>query len=248
MTLSLKQLQQAFVDEVSGKNNEAFRALIVPGKLDGSRRIAIYQANHIGARINGLSNVFCVCQQILGQEAFNQLARDHVATCDSTHWDLNFYGEGFIGFLQQQCQSTAALADLFYLPELARLEWLFHISYFADVNPVCEVISQAAEDLYFHADTSLHVMSTALPVYQVWQNNREGKGYLAVSDQQANYYHVIFREQYFPQVYHIEQAQYQLLLDCLAGKSLAVLAELHGDIVSTSITDFIQLRWLVLKS
>jgi hypothetical protein len=252
MSLSLKQLQQAFVDELSGKPNDAFRSLVFDNKLAGkmakARRIDIYQRNHIGARASGLGNVYAVCQQILGEELFYRLACDFVATFDSTDWDLNFHGGDFNQFMDQQCRTREGLQELFYLADLARLEWLFHISYFANVNPPCTVQSQDPDDLHFQPDTSLQLFTSELPVFQVWSNNRNDKGEQVVEDNQPVYYHVVFRQQYFPKVYNLDAAQFVLLEDCIKGKTLSELAQIHGETVAANIPLFIESHWLLLTS
>jgi hypothetical protein len=250
MTLTLQQLQQAFMDELSGKPSEAFQALVVDngpdGRMNKARRIDIYQRNHIGARASGLGTSYPVCQQILGEDTFYRLASDYVATFPSNHWDLNFHGADFNQFLAVQCDRIPAFADLFYLPELARLEWLFHISYYAQENQAIAVQNQDPEALIFHPDSSLRLYCSELPVYQIWQNNREGQGEKPVENNQSCYYHLIFREEFFPKIHSLSQSQYQLLNGCLAGKSLAELAEVHGETVAENIPLFIEQRWLAL--
>ncbi len=250
--LSLAQLQQAFLAELSGQPSEAFRAAVkdntLAGKMDKARRIDIYVRNHVGARVNGLGNVYAVCQQILGEEVFYHLAADYVASFASAHWDLNFHGGDFDQFLQREIDRLATLAELFYLPDLARLEWAYHICYFAAANQPQTVNTQEPEQLRFVADTSLSLFSTPLPVFQIWHNNRQNKGDLPVEDDQAVYYYVVFRDEFIPQVYTLNEAQYLLISDCVDGKSLAELAELHGEAVSENIPLFIQQKWLVVAS
>lgn len=155
MSLSLKQLQQAFMAELSGKANEDFRSLVVDNTLQGrmgkDRRVEIYRLNHVGARAKGLENTYPVCRQILGEQAFDRLANGHVGTCPSNHWDLNFHGEDFGRCLADKCDQIAALSDFFYIGELAKLEWLYHICYYADDTPPPVLHDQAPEKALFSA-------------------------------------------------------------------------------------------------
>lgn len=250
--LSLQQLQQAFMAELSGQPSDAFRTLVkdnsLDGKMDKVRRIDIYQRNHIGARISGLGSVYAVCKQILGEQVFDRLASDYVAGFRSMHWDLNFHGADFDHFLAEQVASIATLADFFYLPDLARLEWAFHLCYFADANQPIVVQNQAPEHLRFTADTSLQLLTSEWPVFDIWHNNRQGQGELPVEDNLPTYYHLVFREELIPQVYALNEAQYRLISDCLTGQSLAELAGIHGDSVSENIPLFIGHKWLLLSN
>jgi hypothetical protein len=248
--LSLQQLQRAFMVELSGDCSEAFRGAVkdnrIAGKMDKAQRIDIYYRNHVGARVNGLGNVYPVCRQILGEQRFDRLATDYVATFVSDHWDLNYHGKDFDQYLKGEMVRLDTLAELFYLPDLARLEWVFHLCYFAAANNEVVITSQQPEQLRFIADSSLQWFSSEWPVYQIWHNNRQNKGALAVEDTLAVYHHLVFREALVPQVYLLSEPQYLLLADCIKGLSLTELAELHGEVVAANIPLFIQQKWLFL--
>ncbi|MCJ8273667.1 MAG: DNA-binding domain-containing protein [Psychrosphaera sp.] len=250
--LTLQQLQQAFMDELSGNPSEAFRALVknnyASSKPTAKRRVEIYKANHSGARTSALEGLYPICLQILGEEVFNQLAITYVDKYTSDHWDLNFHAKDFDQHLAQAVEHHEDLKDWFYLPELARFEWAFHICYFADANPVFEVTSQDPDDLKFALDTSVQLLENQWPVWQIWHNNRNDKGDEAVEDNQQNYYHLIHRTDFIPQVYALSEAQYKLMVDCIAGKTLNELAELHGEVVSENIPLFIGQKWLMLRN
>ncbi|MFT5162283.1 MAG: hypothetical protein ACI9FJ_000851 [Alteromonadaceae bacterium] len=250
--LSLAELQQAFMAELSGQPNDAFRAVVkdnlLAGKMNKATRIDIYHRNHIGARVSGLGNVYPVCQQILGEDAFAHLADVYVASFNSSHWDLNYHGEDFDQFLAEKIQQIASLDALFYLADLARLEWAFHVCYFAPANQPCKVESQDPDKLHFVGDSSVKLLSSELPIFQIWYNNRQDKGDEGVEDTQAVYYHLVYREDLIPQVYNLSATQYALITDCIAGKTLAELAELHGEAVAQNIPTFIEQKWLILAS
>lgn len=237
--------------ELSGKPDEAFRKLVknnvINGQLGTERRIDIYHRNHIGARGHALNQVYAVCEKILGEGAFNQLVRDYIAQSTSNHWDLNFHGSDFAAFLQTKITTVAELADYFYLPELAHFEWAFHICYFAEANRGEALVSQDPDKLKFIADSSVQLLSSEWPVYQIWHNNRQNKGEQAVEDDQSVYYHLIYREALIPQIYALSAEQYQLIIDCIAGKTLTELAALHGEIVAENIPLFIGQKWLLLS-
>jgi hypothetical protein len=250
--LTLQQLQQAFMDELSGNPSPAFRALVKDNNAEGrptsQRRVEIYKANHTGARTGALEGLYPICQQILGEEVFDQLAITYVDRCTSEHWDLNFHAKDFDQFLAQAIEQHEDLKDYFYLPELAHFEWAFHICYFAEANPVFEVTSQDPDDLKFALDTSVQLLENQWPVWQIWHNNRNDKGDEAVENTQEAYYHLIHRTDLIPQVYALNEDQYKLMVDCIAGKTLNELAELHGEVVSENIPAFIGQAWLMLRN
>lgn len=247
-TLSLKAFQLAFMDELAGNINPAFRKTIVSEAPDSQtsteQRINIYCQNHLGARINALASIYTGCKTILGSDTFDQLAREYIAGFASDHWDLNFHGGSFYQFLAQCCLKHETLTDFYYLPDLAKLEWLFHLSYFADAAQVQAAPGQDAQDLCFVTDPSLTLFSSQYPVYTIWYNNINDQGDAEVVDNQDVYYYAICRELNIPQFYPLNQQQYLLLTDCLKGDRLTELAEVHGALVSEQLPLFIGNQWL----
>jgi len=87
-----------------------------------ARGIKVYQANGHALAASALRAAYPVLQQLLGDESFDALARAlwhaHPPRCgDAARW-----GDTLAGFVQ----ASAQLADVPYLPDVARLEWLLH--------------------------------------------------------------------------------------------------------------------------
>jgi hypothetical protein len=246
--LSLKAFQLAFMDELAGKRNTAFREQLVPdaatAKITTAQRIDIYCQNHLGARVNALANIYTCCKKILGSQLFDRLAANHVSSMPSEHWDLNFHGEPFIDFLSQVCQQHRSLADFHYLADLARLEWQFHLSYFADAAQSLAAPDEGVDNITFIGDPSLSLFCSQHPVYTIWYNNINDQGNKPVVDDSEYYYYAICRESNIPQFYQLNQAQFMLLTDCLNGHSLAQLAANHGELISEELPLFISNLWL----
>ena len=249
--MKLADLQQAFLAELAGKPQPAFRDTVIDNRLQDKmsklKRISVYQQTHVAARVGALENIYPVCRQILGEALFDRIATQFVANNQSLEWDLNIQGADFFQALQQVITQHQSLAELAYLPDLARLEWYFHLCYYAPANEQYQPSSDDPEKLTFAPDSSLQLFECQWPVAQIWQVNREGDGEQSIEHNQEVYYHLVHREGFAPQVYTLEAPQYALLQDCLTGANLGELAEKHGEMVSTAVIEFIQRQWLYVK-
>jgi len=84
------------------------------------RRLAIYRGNAVAAASKALANTFPVISQVVGEEFFRALARRYWDDVPSASGDLTEYGAHFANFLA----AFEPVAELGYLADLARLEWL----------------------------------------------------------------------------------------------------------------------------
>lgn len=176
---------------------------------------------------------------------FDRIACQYVAANPSLQWDLNIQGADFHQVLAAKIAQHQGLSELTYLPDLARLEWYFHLCYYAPANPQHQPSSDDPEQITFAPDSSLQLFTCVWPVAQVWQINRQDElKEQSVERNQEVYYHIAHREAFAPQIYSLEAPQYALLEDCLQGLSLAALAEKHGEMVSTTVVEFIQRQWI----
>ena len=246
--MTLAQLQQAFLAELAGEPQDAFRKTVVDNRLAGKmsklKRISIYQQTHLAARVGALENIYPICRQILGEALFDRIACQYVKANPSLQWDLNIQGADYYQALSQTITAHQSLSELVYLPDLARLEWYFHLCYYAPANQLHQPTSDNPEQITFALDSSLQLFKCDWPIAQIWQINRQGEGEQSVEHNQEVYHHIVHREEFAPQVYTLEAEQYALLEDCQQGKSLATLAEKHGEMVSTTVVEFIQRQWI----
>lgn len=131
--MSLKSMQQCFIQQLSDSQPTAeFLASLVPcGNLLPEQQLAIYQNNVRGALQVSLAQVYPVCQKILGENYFKQLASVYIKNTPSRHHDLNGYGEFFPDYVNIQYQQRNELNDFPYLEDLVQLEWFYHQVYYA---------------------------------------------------------------------------------------------------------------------
>ncbi|TQK10428.1 DUF692 family multinuclear iron-containing protein [Herbaspirillum sp. SJZ107] len=126
----------AGVDELQ----QAFGAALFDARLDGAlasrlkgggRGLGIYRGNlHAGWR-RALAASHPVLRQLVGAEFFDALALVYGRAQPSSDPDLNRFGAGLAAFLE----GFAPAATYPWLPDMARLEWLVHDSFYAPDAP-----------------------------------------------------------------------------------------------------------------
>jgi len=123
-------LQQAFGAALFDTTHGA---ALAPWLKGDAACLGIYRGN-LGANWSrALSSAYPVLRQLVGDEFFEALARVLGRAQPSSDPDLNRFGAGLAGFLED----FAPAAQLPYLPDMARLEWLVHESFYApDVSDV----------------------------------------------------------------------------------------------------------------
>jgi hypothetical protein len=149
---SLLELQREFADELLGAG--------------GAPGMAVYRGNAFGNWHGALAGAYPVVRRIVGEAFFEAMARDYARACPSGSGDLNEYGAR----LAQFAERYSGTRDLPYLPDVARLEWLVHRSYFA-ADPARFDLSRPTE---VRLAPACALMASAWPVARIWQAHQEG--------------------------------------------------------------------------
>lgn len=103
-------------------------------------RFALYRGNLTTTWQKTLGQVYPVVRQLVGDDFFDGLARAYGLRQPSDNPDLNHFGAGFASFLV----TFAPAAELPYLPDMARLEWLLHRAHHAPQAPAMTAQQLAA--------------------------------------------------------------------------------------------------------
>jgi hypothetical protein len=117
--MNLAELEKFFYDSVrAGTPPRAIDQVFVgSARLGVVRRMSIYHSAYWARQIRTLSETFPHASRVLGEERFQQLARNYLAQCPSEKPAIEFVGERFPAFLSQAPELPAVV------PAVARLEW-----------------------------------------------------------------------------------------------------------------------------
>jgi hypothetical protein len=130
---TLRDLQHAVMRSiVAGDDAEAVAHVVASG-LDASRRLAVYRNTFESVLIHALRLTYPVVHRLVADDCFDAAARRFVHDAPPRCANLDDYGDGFAEFLAR----FAPIAELAYLPDVARLEWAVSRSLHApEVEPL----------------------------------------------------------------------------------------------------------------
>jgi len=209
----------------------AFEGLVAERPpLTAAQRLAVYGDSSRAARIRALEQVFPVCRAVLGERCLRALAREHVLAHPCRHPDVARFGEGFdetlAAFLADRAGST--FAGMTYLPDLARLEWLWH-----DIRDVADdpgfdapaflrAAADAPQRICLRPSHSLRLFASPWPVHELWQRHGvpSDDGRDSVGPDRV----VLWRRGFERHAEAVDDATFAMLQQMVAGVTLEELA------------------------
>lgn len=249
----LQLYESEFVAAVSGRADEQRREFL--SKIKKKSRISpqlaveIYRNNTQGARVAALEQIYPACASVVGSSVFRAIAREFVANDEYGSADLNTYGGAFHRRLQHLLSGERLPADLVYLADLARLEYLLHQAYYADDDPLFdfndfEQTINDGIDISFHASHSLGLIDSGYPLHQIWMNNVTQQCASRVNAINATQYLVVYRDGFKPRIEAVDDCTYLTLVAITKACSLQQLVERSGCDITRILPDLISRGWV----
>lgn len=135
--------------------------------------LAIYRNNFLSNLEAALGAVYPVVRRLVGERFFGALARQFIAACASTSADIEQYGAGFAQFVERDARTR----KLAYLPDVARLEWLYHQAFHAahcSADAIAKVLGTQSQYgcLRFSLHPACRMLESAYPVAAIWRSNQ----------------------------------------------------------------------------
>lgn len=176
----LDELQHAFAAYVfdDEKNTSESCALkkVDADKFSSAQRFRIYHNNiFIGFR-EALTAIYPVINKLVGDEFFNNVAREYLRAYPSNSGNVHVFGNVFPDFLAE----FPGTESLPYLSDVAQLEWAYHRVFHSPKSPVLNVQKlssldeESASRLRFDVAENCCVLSSEYPILEIWQANQEG--------------------------------------------------------------------------
>ncbi|HKY03113.1 MAG TPA: DNA-binding domain-containing protein [Burkholderiales bacterium] len=134
-------------------------------------RLALYRGNVLAARTKALTAAYPVVAQLVGDEFFEALAARYMRSHPAISGDLNEYGSAFGDFLTH----FDAVAELPYLPDVARLEWQAHRSHYAadseamTLEQIAEIPAATQVEIRFILRPTCALLRSDYPIAAIWQ-------------------------------------------------------------------------------
>lgn len=101
--------------------------------LTDDLQVQPYRNNFVGVHASSLTNTFLYTVELLGEQAVSALSNVYAQHYPAEHWDLNLYGSSLPEFLHAQQYGPRTRAyNWVLISEVARLEYLIALQYYAD--------------------------------------------------------------------------------------------------------------------
>jgi hypothetical protein len=168
--MNLRQTQRAFAQAL--RRTDSVQA--VDGAPDYAERFDTYRNNAWQFFATALEQTYPVLQRRVGREFLRQLAREYRAAHPSKSGDLHWVGADLAGWLENRMAGSGYE----WLADLARLEWAVTAASVAAVRPAASLAELAKFDadvlaeLRLTLQPSVHLVTSAYPVWSVWQANQ----------------------------------------------------------------------------
>lgn len=172
---SLREVQDLFAGALHDPGCAAAASALFRGPTGvAGQRLVVYRGNMLANRGKALAGAYPVVRRIVGEEFFEGMAHAYARTHPSASGDLNDYGAQMPEFLEQFPHT----ADLPYLPDVARLEWLAHRAYYAaDAGPqppAPDVLpAEALDSVRLRLAPGCAILSSQWPLARIWATHQD---------------------------------------------------------------------------
>jgi len=185
-------------------------------------RFSLYRGNLSATWRRTLGHAYPVVLALVGEAFFGGLARAYGRQTPSDSADLNEFGARFADFLA----AFPPVADLPYLPDMARLEWAVHLAHYAaDAQGLApESLATLHPDQLEARRFTLHpacaLLASNWQVAALWQAHQEGEGQgMFPQDMQVASWALVCRSRWKAQVLVLDAAAHAALLALRQGQT-----------------------------
>ncbi|MEZ9565705.1 DNA-binding domain-containing protein [Vibrio artabrorum] len=227
MSHSLAEVQLEFANALRYQNNGE-HCDIVSDHFTDEQRIQIYRNNFVISLSEVLTATYPLTEMLVGEECFQQMARQHILRYPSTTGDVSGYGEHFAQTIQT---FPAVIEAAPYLAEVALYEWQkdslvgclskSHI----DQRPLAGLADVPPEQqgaLVFHLKDSITLIHSSYTIigleHAIYQQQLDG-----LDINQPEYGVLIRAENAQIESHHLSEECHQLLREFQSGQMLAAI-------------------------
>ncbi len=222
---SLRKLQQNFISDcLSGElnnDNILMRSDLVESTISAKGRMGIYRESSIGNITIPLQMTYPVIEDLVGEEFFSAMCREYIKSNFPVSGDMNDYGSQMAEFIEI-FEPTKSLA---YLPDMARLEWLFHLSSLADDKDAsnwsgfADLSEAELSKVTINLHPSVQIMTSNHPILKIWEMCKEsGKAFDPAKESGDNV--LLMRKNLKVNLYPLADNETVFLRSIIAGYTL----------------------------
>lgn len=191
--------------------------------IPGSTRMQVYAEGYTVRIREALAEVFEAVRQVLGEATFAELAESYATQFPSHDYNLSLAGRHLPEFLN----GWPKTAELPFLPDLARLEWLVCVAFHAFDEPALSAQQQAAsiapsdwENLQVVFQPSVGAVASSWPILDIWEARSKPRESVDIPLVDRPQQILVYRHQLQVKCAPIDWAAFQLLESLLQGQTL----------------------------
>lgn len=215
---------------------------------DPAARYAVYRNNVVISLIDALADAFPVVRQLVGEDFFHAMAREHARLCPPTSPVMAIYGQDFPDFIAD----FEAATSLPYLADVARLEWAYVCAFHAadadslPTQALARLLSQperlAITRLRFAP--AVRLIRSNHAVVSIWHAH-QGEGGWSRVDPNRSEAALIVRPELTVQIVPLNESAADFLSELMEGRSLGAAYE---HCVESSGPDIAEIFSLLLRT
>ena len=147
--------------------------IVDPSGKPTQKRFNVYRNNVITSLLEAMSQAFPIVEKLVGADFFREMSRVYIRNNPPSSPLMMFYGKNFPEFIAafEPAQSVP------YLSDIAQLEFVRRVSYFAEdayppeggalagIDP--ETIAERSYDL----SPALNMVTSTFPIFDIWKRN-----------------------------------------------------------------------------
>jgi hypothetical protein len=162
MLKKLAQIQEKFLNYLQTGDPAILPDIKTTDSFKQNMRLGIYQENYFIRLIDALGCDYPALYQVIGEDLFQQLAKQYVVQFPSHEYSLRGYGAQFADFIAQKSDKDQA-----YLAELARFELALVNAFDAeDRKPFDEsALYKIPAEKWFNLIIDFHPSLQVMPLY-----------------------------------------------------------------------------------
>lgn len=179
--MSLHKLQRNLIDALRQPTD--FDEVEGAIQLTSEKALTIYHNNNILRLTRVLSDIYSVCERLVGAEFFSAMARYYIKEFPATNPLLDEYGASLAEFLQ----TFPHTQEIIYFADVARLEWAWHSLSLHPRSPVFdfakfgEITADEQDKIIFLLPENSALLRSDFPILKIWEVNQpDFTGELAV--------------------------------------------------------------------
>jgi uncharacterized protein (UPF0276 family) len=230
------------------------QTLIRPcGGLSIEESIAIYRDSMTETLLLALTDIYPVCQQLVGADFFRGMALRYIGQTPSRSPDVSDYGLLFPDFIAQFVPAQ----QLPYLADVARLEWAwwttFHHPDDLPTTPDWAGLAKMTEleqsEVIFQLPTPYHLLTSLYPVQKIWQMHHDNTWKNGIHLIEKRIYLFIWRDNLSVKIEPVTDLEWTLLTALRQQQDLATLCDTMTAYDATSniaqlLPNFVQRGWI----